>query len=114
MCVICASFVNLFSGDCVKCRVHVDDVTTTAETALLGCPQCQKLSRDPKRLPCYHSLCSTCIDSVTTDDVTRCPVCFVESDDVGRVVSDFRLQSFLDAIKEIADKLNEEGQSAIE
>ena len=41
-------------------------------------------------------------------------MCFWESDDVERVVSDFRLQSFLDAIKEITNKLNEEGQSAIE
>ena len=35
------------------------------------CPACQKAFKEPRLLPCHHSVCFDCLD----DQEARCPVC---------------------------------------
>lgn len=55
---------------------------TTAEKAqleeLLKCPVCRDIFKDPRQLPCGHSMCMSCLESMadhTSSFPLRCPDC---------------------------------------
>ena len=41
----------------------------------LECPVCMELYKDPRLLPCSHTLCKTCLDGVVKNSSITCPVC---------------------------------------
>ncbi|KAH7708956.1 RING finger protein nhl-1-like protein [Aphelenchoides avenae] len=57
--------------------------TATADNNLLKCPACERRLENPKVLPCGHSLCEKCLDSLVEGDdqrkMMKCPECSVES-----------------------------------
>ena len=45
---------------------------------MLTCPVCQDIFKDPRQLPCGHSLCMDCLEGMvghTSDLPFRCPDC---------------------------------------
>ena len=70
-----------------------------AERHLSQCPVCLEVYVDPKVLPCDHSLCAGCVQRLKQRSRIKCPLCKVDHD-VSSVRPDFRLQQFLDALKE--------------
>lgn len=45
---------------------------------LLTCPVCQDIFRDPRQLPCGHSICMACLENMmdhTAGAPFRCPDC---------------------------------------
>ena len=41
----------------------------------LECPVCMEFYKDPRLLPCSHTLCKTCLDGVVNNSSITCPVC---------------------------------------
>ena len=41
----------------------------------LECPVCLDTYRDPRLLPCSHTLCRICLEAVAVDSAITCPVC---------------------------------------
>ena len=52
---------------------------TTQESSSTICKKCSNLYTDPRMLPCLHSFCKECIESLVTQDgskkMIRCPSC---------------------------------------
>lgn len=45
---------------------------------MLTCPVCQDIFKDPRQLPCGHSMCMSCLENMmdhTSDMPFRCPDC---------------------------------------
>lgn len=45
---------------------------------MLTCPVCQDIFKDPRQLPCGHSICMGCLESMmdhSSDIPFRCPDC---------------------------------------
>ena len=70
-----------------------------AERYLTECPICMEIFVQPRILPCHHTLCAACLQVVQQDDYVKCPLC--QSHHEARDVKpDFRLEQFLDVLKE--------------
>ena len=41
----------------------------------LECPVCMDIFRDPRLLPCAHTICKGCLESLMRDSSIECPVC---------------------------------------
>ena len=70
-----------------------------SERHLSECVVCLEVYVDPKLLPCDHSFCAGCVDNLKQGRRIQCPLC-KRDHDVTNVRADFRLQQFLDALKE--------------
>eukprot|EP00996_Jenningsia_fusiforme_P004421 NODE_523_length_2148_cov_43.272034_g481_i0.p1 GENE.NODE_523_length_2148_cov_43.272034_g481_i0~~NODE_523_length_2148_cov_43.272034_g481_i0.p1 ORF type:complete len:635 (-),score=105.52 NODE_523_length_2148_cov_43.272034_g481_i0:144-2048(-) len=69
-----ASVATLLSSE--ETVASAVDVTNLGTIAAVICPVCLNVLREPCTLPCAHSLCRSCVDAVTSADVTvRCPCC---------------------------------------
>ena len=44
-------------------------------TKHLECPVCMDIFRDPRILPCAHTICKGCLESLIRDSSIECPVC---------------------------------------
>ena len=44
-------------------------------TKHLECPVCMDIFRDPRMLPCAHTICKGCLESLMRDSSIECPVC---------------------------------------
>ncbi|KAM6918837.1 E3 ubiquitin/ISG15 ligase TRIM25-like [Xenentodon cancila] len=56
----------------------MDDGEETRLEELLMCPVCQEIFKDPRQLPCGHSLCGGCLENLkdhSPDGPPRCPDC---------------------------------------
>ncbi|CAF3687219.1 unnamed protein product [Rotaria socialis] len=42
---------------------------------LITCPICLEVFREPIQLPCQHNFCKSCLERITVDRWSRCPVC---------------------------------------
>lgn len=86
---------------------HCEDLTT--------CNVCLEKFSDPERPPrllmCNHTFCGLCINRIKSKTRIKCPKCNHISS-VGKITADFRLASFMDALKEQAQQLS--AQAAIE
>ena len=72
-------------------------MATTLEQ-ITECPVCIEKYRDPRALPCDHSLCKECADFVRKGDTIKCPVCREEYQ-FSRLRTDFKLAQVVDAVK---------------
>ena len=70
-----------------------------AERALTECGICLDTMKKPKALPCDHSFCSKCLCPLIVDRTIKCPQCR-KTHRSDSVRPDFRLQQFLDVLKE--------------
>ncbi|XP_032422017.1 E3 ubiquitin-protein ligase RNF135-like [Xiphophorus hellerii] len=64
----------------------MEDADQTRWGELLRCPVCQDTFKDPRQLPCGHSMCLDCLTNLldhSTDSPFRCPDCRA---DFGQVV----------------------------
>lgn len=56
---------------------------TEVDAELLRCPVCQQRLTEPKVLPCGHTACDACLDSLVTVEceqrTVKCPECSVDS-----------------------------------
>ena len=66
---------------------------------LIQCAVCFESYVQPRILPCDHSFCERCVNQLKAASTIRCPMC-KSSHDVSKIRPDFRLQQFLDALKE--------------
>ena len=44
-------------------------------TKHLECPVCMDIFRDPRMLPCAHTICKGCLESLIRDSSIECPAC---------------------------------------
>lgn len=69
----------------------------------LFCPACSHVIKQPRVLPCLHSLCTSCIDKQLNGHF-KCPVCnepangIYSSEDITRLPVDSLLESVLDMV----------------
>ena len=70
--------------------------------------------KPPKRLPCDHTFCGTCVMEMTDGGWISCPTCR-KIHDVRDVKHDFQREKFLDALAEQAQALmlQQQGASAV-
>ncbi|XP_061587226.1 E3 ubiquitin/ISG15 ligase TRIM25-like [Cololabis saira] len=88
---------------CFKVGSGMEEGELTRLGELLMCPVCQEIFKDPRQLPCGHSLCIGCLENLmdhSLDSSHRCPDCranFGEIDGLHRsyalanIAEDFRL-----------------------
>jgi len=74
----------------------------------VDCSQCKNTYTDPRVLPCLHTFCYTCIETLLrADNTLACPTCHVEVrlslPGVGGLLPDYGFINFMNSIKE---KLN--------
>ena len=73
----------------------------------LTCPLCMDIFKQPKRLQCDHVYCKVCLEKLAehSDNVTiSCPECRVHTvlpNDVSNFPTDFRLNRFIEAYRNI-------------
>ena len=65
---------------------------------LTECTICMEVFVDPQKLPCDHSFCAGCVESLKQRSRIECPLCRTVHD-VSRIRSDFRTQQIVDALK---------------
>lgn len=56
----------------------MEDAEKTKLEELLMCPVCQDVFKDPRQLPCGHSMCLACLQTLmdhSSDVPFRCPDC---------------------------------------
>ena len=80
-----------------------EDRERTKLEEMLMCPVCQDMFKDPRQLPCGHSLCMGCLETMvdhSPDVPFRCPDCRAEFGPVvgvqksyvlANIVEDFRM-----------------------
>uniref|UniRef100_A0A8D0D2H7 RING-type domain-containing protein n=1 Tax=Sander lucioperca TaxID=283035 RepID=A0A8D0D2H7_SANLU len=57
---------------------RMEDTEKTKLEELLMCPVCQDIFKDPRQLPCGHSMCMGCLENMmdhSSDIPFRCPDC---------------------------------------
>ncbi|XP_068459561.1 uncharacterized protein si:rp71-1g18.1 isoform X2 [Clinocottus analis] len=81
----------------------MEDAEKTKLEELLMCPVCQDIFRDPRQLPCGHSLCMVCLENMmdhSSGGPFRCPDCRADfgpiiavhkSYALANIVEDFRV-----------------------
>lgn len=61
---------------------------------LLTCPVCQDIFRDPRQLPCGHSMCQSCLNNLlehSSNSPLRCPDCRAQFGEVVDVQKSYAL-----------------------
>ena len=53
-------------------------LTSQSPNALRECPVCLLEYKDPKLLPCTHTVCLKCLEGLNNKGVVKCPQCNVE------------------------------------
>ena len=75
------------------------------------CPVCYLTFTEPKVLPCDHLLCKSCTDHIKKGSSIKCPVCNKLSP-ASKIKADFRLQQFLDLLKQTEMTSSDKQQQA--
>ena len=78
----------------------------TATEQVTECCICSLILEKPKLLPCHHTFCATCIEKLTKQSRVVCPTCRRVCN-VKDIVADFRLNEFLDVLKEQEREIKE-------
>ena len=73
----------MFPEEAEMNAVEPDDVVSNIKTNLT-CQICDKLFLDPRILPCLHTFCCQCIESLVRnrplkDKILKCPTCQLET-----------------------------------
>ena len=61
----------IFYSEQVKMATNAPSVLTQH----LECAVCMEIYKDPRILPCSHTLCKVCLDGVVRNSSITCPVC---------------------------------------
>ncbi|XP_038574644.1 E3 ubiquitin-protein ligase TRIM8-like isoform X2 [Micropterus salmoides] len=81
----------------------MEETEKTKLEEMLTCPVCRDIFKDPRQLPCGHSMCKGCLDNVidhSSDTLLPCPVCredfgqnirFQKSYALANIAEDFRV-----------------------
>ncbi|KAM4728461.1 E3 ubiquitin-protein ligase RNF135-like [Anableps anableps] len=91
----------------------MEDADETWLEGLLMCPVCQDTFKDPRQLPCGHSMCMDCLTNLldhSTDAPFRCPDCRADFGQVVELQKSYALASIAEdfrLIKKRRDKLAE-------
>ncbi|CAG5897130.1 unnamed protein product [Menidia menidia] len=87
--------------------LRMEDPEDTRLEEMLMCPVCQEIFKDPRQLPCGHSLCLDCLENMlahSPDTPFRCPDCRAAfGPDIGvqksyalsNIADDFRLRKMI-------------------
>uniref|UniRef100_A0AAQ4QT82 RING-type domain-containing protein n=1 Tax=Gasterosteus aculeatus aculeatus TaxID=481459 RepID=A0AAQ4QT82_GASAC len=84
----------------------MEDAEKTKLEELLMCPVCQDVFKDPRQLPCGHSMCLACLQTLmdhSSDVPFRCPDCRTHFGPIVGVHRSFALEYMdqrFDALKE--------------
>ena len=76
----------------------------TATELVKECQICALTFVNPKLLPCHHTFCEACVKKMTKGSKLECPNCRKECNSKD-IINDFRLEGFLQALKEQEDHL---------
>ncbi|XP_056148883.1 E3 ubiquitin-protein ligase TRIM21-like [Lampris incognitus] len=74
---------------------------------LLTCPVCRDIFRDPRQLPCGHSVCMSCLQGLadhSSDLPFRCPDCRATFGGVVKVQKNYALANIVEEHRESKDK----------
>ncbi|XP_069020461.1 nuclear factor 7, ovary-like isoform X2 [Embiotoca jacksoni] len=73
----------------------MEDAEKTGVEEMLMCPVCQDIFKDPRQLPCGHSMCMGCLENLMdhSDVPFRCPDCRAQFGQVVRVQKNYALTS---------------------
>uniref|UniRef100_A0A3Q3JCE2 RING-type domain-containing protein n=1 Tax=Monopterus albus TaxID=43700 RepID=A0A3Q3JCE2_MONAL len=70
---------------------------------MLMCPVCQDIFKDPRQLPCGHSLCMGCLENMMdhfSDAPFRCPDCRTNFGQIMGVQKNYALANIADDFRE--------------
>lgn len=79
------------------------DTETTQLEEMLMCPVCQDIFKDPRQLPCGHSMCVGCLENMvdhSSDLPFRCPDCRTDFGEVKEFQRNYALASVADDVRE--------------
>lgn len=80
----------------------MEDADQTRLEELLMCPVCQDTFKDPRQLPCGHSMCMDCLTNLldhSTDAPFRCPDCRADFGQVVNLQKSYALASIAEDFK---------------
>lgn len=81
---------------------RMEDADQTRLEELLMCPVCQDTFKDPRQLPCGHSMCMDCLTNLldhSTDAPFRCPDCRADFGQVVNLQKSYALASIAEDFK---------------
>ncbi|XP_067331694.1 E3 ubiquitin/ISG15 ligase TRIM25-like isoform X1 [Channa argus] len=79
------------------------DTENTQLEEMLMCPVCQDIFKDPRQLPCGHSMCMACLDELmghSSDIPFRCPDCRTFFGDIMTVQKNYALANITENFRE--------------
>ncbi|XP_028987660.1 E3 ubiquitin-protein ligase TRIM47-like [Betta splendens] len=82
----------------------MEETDNTRLEEMLMCPVCQDIFRSPRQLPCGHSLCMACLESLvdhSSDVSLRCPDCRTGFTEVIGVQKNYALANIAEDFREI-------------
>lgn len=85
----------------------MEDTENTRLEEILMCPVCQDIFKDPRQLPCGHSLCMVCLENLvdhSSDIPFRCPDCRTDFGEAMGVQKNYALASIAEDFREIRSR----------
>ncbi|XP_056276727.1 E3 ubiquitin/ISG15 ligase TRIM25-like isoform X1 [Pseudoliparis swirei] len=92
----------------------MEDAEKTQLEELLMCPVCQDIFRDPRQLPCGHSLCMRCLEDLmehSPDGPFRCPDCRADFGPIIAVHKSYALANIVEDFRVNRRRRKEQTQS---
>ncbi|KAK9539366.1 hypothetical protein VZT92_004476 [Zoarces viviparus] len=92
----------------------MEDAEKSKLEELLMCPVCQDIFRDPRQLPCGHSMCLVCLETVmahSSDVPFRCPDCRADFEPVFGVYKSFALANIVEDFRIYRKRREEQTKS---
>uniref|UniRef100_UPI0037E80460 E3 ubiquitin/ISG15 ligase TRIM25-like n=1 Tax=Semicossyphus pulcher TaxID=241346 RepID=UPI0037E80460 len=90
---------------------RMDDTDKTKLGELLTCPVCRDIFKDPRQLPCGHSMCMGCLENMvdhSSDIPFRCPDCRGFFGQVVGVQRSYALASIAEDFRVISRRTNQQ------